>query len=157
MKSKEKLLALEAQNRYLFHGSPFFLQELIPQKPVNFDRKTGKKIDDGDPCISATHRVEIAIFRALTHRSQLSGRGCGSSFGMTPDGEIRLELTKDALNLIRQLRQVVGYIYVLPRENFSKHSQYEWRTYQRLRPLEVIEVSPEDINWENVRIVKKIK
>lgn len=148
--ARERLLALETEGKFLFHGSPLLLEELTPRQPVNFDRKTGDMKNDGNPCVAATHLAEIAIFRALTHMTQFSGGGCGSSFGLTPEGDIRLELTRKAW---KQVKGKTGYVYVLPRNEFSRHSpsSMEWRSAHKMRPLEVIMVSAEDLP-KNIKV-----
>ena len=147
--ARERLLALEVEGKFLFHGSPLLLEELTPRQPVNFDRKTGEMRKDGNPCVAATHFAEIAIFRALTHMTQFSGRGCGSSFGLTPKGNIRLELTRKAW---KQVRGKTGYVHVLSCNEFSRFSHSEWRSERKVRPLEVITVSAEDLPKNIIKV-----
>ena len=150
--ARERLLVLEAEGKFLFHGSPLLVKELIPRQPVNFDKETGEEEKDGDPCVAATHFVEIAIFRAITHRTQFSGRGCATSFGLTPEGNVRLEITRNAW---KQLKGKTGYVYIFSRNEFSRHSRMEWRSEHKMKPLEVIAVSTEDLS-KNIQVKQRI-
>ena len=149
-KVKDRLLELEAEGKFLFHGSPILLEELDLKQPVNYEKRTGKEVLDGNLCVAATQFSKIAVFRALTHQSQFFGqKGCGSSFGLTLEGNIRLALTKKAW---KQLEGKTGYVYVLDRTEFSIRSAWEWRSEHKVTPLEVIIVLVEDLA-ENIKIV----
>jgi hypothetical protein len=151
--ARERLLTLEAEGRFLFHGSPLLLEELIPKQLVNFDRKTGKKSKDGNPAVAATPFASIAIFRAIVNpRNFPFGRGYGSSFGITPEGNIRLEVTRKTWE---HLRGKTGYVYVLSRQGFSPFRSWDWRSESKVVPLEVIAISAEDLP-KNIQVKERI-
>jgi len=148
--ARERLLILETEGKFLFHGSPLLLKELIPKQLVNFDRKTGEKSKDGNPAVAATQFVDIAIFRAIVNpRNFPFGKGYGSSFGMTPEGNIRLEITQKTWE---HLQGKMGYVYVLPRQGFSPFRSWDWRSEREVVPLEVITVSAEDLPTEKIQV-----
>ncbi len=140
--AKERLLAFEMDGSFLFHGSPFLVKELIPKQPTDFNKKTGKVEKDGNPCVAATPVAEIAIFRAITHRANFSGKGYASSFGTRPGGYLHFAVTR---KLWKQLDGKIGYVYVLSRSGCLRFSPIELRFEQKVRPLEVIAVSAEDL------------
>lgn len=142
--ARELLKAFELQGEFLFHGSPLMLKQLIPVQPFNESRITGRRFKDGKPCVVATHIADIAIFRAITHLSQFpAGEGYGSSFGVTSNGAIRLEVMPKTAEAIVSKK---GYVYVLTRGEFQKRrrSKMEWRTPSVIVPLHIIPVSFED-------------
>lgn len=145
---RERLLRLEAEDKFLFHGSPLLFKELAPQQPVNFDRKTGEMRQDGDPCVAATHIAEIAIFRAIVNSRNFPGKSYGSSFRVTPKGNSELTVTR---KVWKRLEGKMGYVYILPRNEFSKHSRMEWRSEHEVRPLEIIAVSAKDLP-KNIKV-----
>lgn len=153
-KSKDRLLILETEGKFLFHGSPLLSKELHLKQPVNYEKITGKEIQDGNPCVAATPFAKIAIFRALTHQSQFFGqKGCGSSFGLTTEGNIRLVITRKAW---KQLKEKTGYVYVLDRKQFSIRSAWDWRSENKVTPLEIVTVTAKDLPKE-IRIVSSPK
>jgi hypothetical protein len=157
MNPREILLAMEREERYLFHGSPFLLEGLEPYQAVNFNRDTGEKRKDGDPCVFATHLSKMAILAGLAHPSQFSKRGCGVSFGTTSKGILHMEMTFLAWWEI--MKGKTAYVYVFLREEvFSTHAPLsgEWRIYQKVKPLKIIMVSEKDlpkvkIIWFSIR------
>jgi len=140
---RERLLALETDGKFLFHGSPFLVEELIPKQPTIFNRKTRKEKRHGDPCVAATNFAEIAIFRAIINPRNFPDKGYGSSFRVTPEGNICLTVTR---KVWQQLEGKTGYVYVLPLNGFSKFSRMEWRSGSEVKPLEIIPVSAEDLS-----------
>lgn len=134
--AKKRLLKFERDGKFLFHGSPFLVEELILKQPFNSNKK------DGNPCVSATELAEVAIFRAITHEANFSGGGCDSSFGYIPGGRIYFTVTRE---LLEQLNGKMGYVYVLPWKECFRVSPIELRFEQNIRPIEVITVSAEDL------------
>ena len=146
---KEKLLALQAESRYVFHGSPVLLEELTPRQPTITNMETGKQEGHGDPCVAATPLAEIAIFRAIVNPVNFPFRGYGSSFGVGPDGNPRFSVTEKVL---RNLAGKIGYVYVFERQGFSQFSEMEYRSAKAVKPIMAVAVSAEDLP-ENIEVM----
>ena len=146
--TRERLLALETDGRFLFHGSPILVEKLIPKQPTNFDKKTGKEERHGDPCVAATNFAEIAIFRAIINPRNFPDKGYGSSFGMTSKENVRLTVKR---RVWQQRKGKMGYVYVFSLNGFSRFSRMEWRSECEVKPLEVITVSVEDLP-KNIKV-----
>jgi hypothetical protein len=155
MTPRKKLLALEAKGQFLFHGSPFDLEKLTPTQSYNWDRKTGEKYEDGKPAVAATDIADIAIFRALTHKFQFlsNNQWCGTSFGLTPKGEVRLEATPGAWEELEKGK--TGYVYVILRKGFANNDKgWDWRSRKEVKPIEVIKITSKDLDLQNIKVVK---
>ena len=64
-KNREKLLWLEKEGKYVFHGSPYDISVLEPRQGHNINEETGKIEKDDEPAVFAIFYVDVAIFRAL--------------------------------------------------------------------------------------------
>lgn len=136
--AREKLVNLEKEGNYLFHGSPFIIDKLEPRQPNKFNKETRENENHGEPCVAATSFSDIAIFRSLINSSNCNG---SSSFGLD-DNKTKFATTLDNLN---QISDKVGYVYVLNKSDFVKFSDMEWRTDKEIIPTQVIEVVKKDL------------
>jgi len=135
-KNKEKLLSLEKENKYLFHGSPDTIDTLEPRQPFN------NKEEYGSPSVCATPFVNIAIFRSLIHKNNLSLKeNSQSSFGIK-NNEISFSTTK---NLFETAKLSKGKVYILDKNKFKKFNDMEYRSEESIKPLEFIEVDFNDL------------
>lgn len=136
---KKRLLALEKEGKYVFHGSAHFIDVLEPRQAHN----NGEK--DGQTAVFATPYADVAIFRSLTG-------GLTSRFGI---GEDKLQYSVDG-KLYKDADKKIGRVYVLDREKFKDFKGTECRSYEDVFPLEVIEVGIGDLS-DDVKIMSTEK
>lgn len=144
--NKERLLALEKQEKFVFHGSPYAIDDLEPRQGYNYNEKTGQKEKDGNPAVFSTPFIDVAIFRALINTEGVTGKSM-SKFGI--EGErLHFSATK---NLVDQAKKKIGKIYVLDKLKFKDFEGTECRSEEKVIPIEVFEVTAEDLP-ENIKI-----
>ena len=154
MTNKEKLINLEKEDKYVFHGSPDRDIEL-------FELRQGKHKGepDGRPAVSTTLYVEFAIFRAIINRKNISQHS--SSFGITPKGE--KEFIVSSKEILEQAKDKKGYVYIFNKKDFEpydrnhkpKESNMEWRSYLPVKALDILEVTFADLpNIDRIKIEK---
>ncbi len=136
---KEKLLYYEKEGIYLFHGSPFLVDNLEPRQSDIFNKKALKNIKHGKPCISATPFAEIAIFRSLINIKNCKG---SSAFKLNKKNNPEFSTTKENLE---QINEKIGYVYIFKKNDFSKFSDMEWRIDEKIKPTEVVMVTKKDL------------
>lgn len=143
-KSKQKLIELEKEGKYLFHGSLVAnLEELKPYQAYAVSIGEKEMVKDGEPGVAATPYLDIAIFRALITKG-------ASSFSVSAtnmkNAIIKLEANKEAIETAKCQK---GYVYVLDKSGFSPRSAnnycMEWRSNLSVKPLWVFEVNYEDL------------
>ncbi len=157
MSPKERLLQLENEGGYVFHGSPEGdLKVLSPRqgKHVPDLNKPTESILDGKPAVSATPYAELAIFRAIINRKNVSF-GHTSGFGTSEDGEKHFSVSsKEVLEVVKEKK---GFVYVFDKKEFEPYNRdgvtnnksMEWRSYAASTPIEIIEVSSNDLPPKN--------
>lgn len=147
-KGREKLLSLEKEGKYVFHGSPDIIDVLSPRQAENLNKKTGEMERDGEPAVFATSYADIAIFRALMDGKDIVG-GSESLFGI--DGqELYFSATK---NLLDQAKKKVGRVYVLDKEKFENFEGMQCRSHEPIAPIEIVEVNVDDLP-ENIKTIE---
>ena len=152
-KSKQKLLELEKEGKYLFHGSPVAdLKELKPHQAYTVPKGEKDMVKDDEPSVVATPYLEIAIFRALTSKSR-------SSFSVSATSVENVKIKFAASEeTIKAAKDKIGYVYVLNREGFIPRSGHtycmEWRSLNSVKPLWVFKVGYEDL-LKNIEIIKQ--
>ncbi|MCR4280686.1 MAG: hypothetical protein NUV82_04695 [Candidatus Komeilibacteria bacterium] len=139
-KNRERLLSLEKEGRYVFHGSPDDIAVLQPRQAYNRSEKTGIIEKDGDPAVFATPYADIAIFRALINTKAVT-EASTSQFGMDND---RLFFSATN-NLLEAARAKIGKVYVLDRRKFHNFEGMQCRSEEINEPIEVIEVNVDDL------------
>jgi RimJ/RimL family protein N-acetyltransferase len=148
--AKERLLALEKTGKYVFHGSPVIRAILRPQQATGTNEETGLTEKDGEPAIFATLYAETAIFRSLIKDENVTGE---SSISFGADGENKnYACTK---NLLDAARGKHGQVYVFEKDQFFfvEEGVPECRSEKPLVPLEVIEVSVDDLP-KDIKIIE---
>ncbi|MFH0874208.1 MAG: hypothetical protein V1846_05225 [Candidatus Komeilibacteria bacterium] len=145
---KKHLKELEISGDYVFHGSPFLLDELEPRQAFKTpDLRQQDSVPDGDPCVAATPYADLSIFRSLVNGKNITIPH-SSSFGINgPDGKEQLRLAVSP-NVLPQLEGKKGYVYVLSRKDFISYEDeqgMEWRAHEKVNPIEVIEVTARDL------------
>ena len=148
-KNRKKLLALEKEGIYVFHGSPDTIEKLEPRQAFGKNKKTGKMEKDGAPAVFATPFADMAIFRALTNFSDLKEES-SSSFGTNEQGEMNFSATK---NLLDHAKGKVGRVYVLSKEKFGEPEGMQSRSSEVVEPVQVVEVTVDDLP-PGIKIIK---
>lgn len=106
------------EEKIILHGSPRKFYELRPTR----------RIED-DCCMCATQFPEIAILMAILRKCK--GHGGVKYKSITTENEPVLHLRMSAvkLNSLLSSDELTGYIYVLDRDNFQRHSLNELRCW----------------------------
>lgn len=149
---KNKLIELESEGKYVFHGSGIPDLEYLEPKQGRHVPDMNKKeefILDGEPAVSATPYVDFAIFRALINRVNIDYH-FNSGFGFK---ERKKEFRVSSREVLETIKNKKGFVYVFDRKDFSPYSRdgvakpenMEWRSYTKVKPLQVLEVSFADL------------
>lgn len=138
---RRKLLALEKEGKYVFHGSPDVVVTLEPRQGYDLNKETGEMEKDGEPAIFATPYADVAIFRALINASGVSGES-KSSFGINGE-QLHFSATK---NLLDQAKSKIGRVYILDKQKFQNFEGMQCRSDKSISPIGVIEVSVDDLS-----------
>lgn len=146
-KGREKLLALEKEGKYVFHGSPVEIKELEPRQAQDYDREADISQDDGTPAVFASPYADAAIFRALINEKNVQGDS-ESGWSLAEDG-LHFRATQ---NLIESVRGLTGKVYVLDKSQFGPDEGMQVWSHGTVRPVDVIEVAVDDLP-DNIRIV----
>src|SRR3989344_3303717 len=94
--SKQKLLELQKEGKYLFHGSPIEdVKKLEPRQSYTIPRGETEPVEDGPPSVSATPYLEVAIFRAVVAKGSSS---FSVSANTVEDAVIKFTANKEAIN-----------------------------------------------------------
>jgi hypothetical protein len=139
-RGRDRLLRLEQEGHFVFHGSPETIQSLEPRQAYNDNLETEEKEKDGAPAVFATPFVDVAIFRALVNTVDVEGDS-RSNFGME-DGVINFAATQ---NLLDRAKDKKGFVYVLKKEGFDEPIGMQCRSEESVMPVETVEVSIEDL------------
>ena len=140
--AKEKLLVLEKEGVYVFHGSPELLEELEPRQSKDYDYNLKQMVNDGEPAVVATPFAEIAIFRAIISNKVKPEKGGHWSRFYNDDGKFGFETTPEVMELAKKTR---GYVYVFEKKDFERRNSIEWRTAKAIKPIMKFEVNFDDL------------
>lgn len=116
---KLELLRLEAEGKWVFHGTGVDVDTLEPRQSV--DTQTGP---DGDPAVFASDRTDYAIFMAIINRRNFAAgiHSRVSRYGHDDgDHEYVYFVPEGALDQIDDSAD--GWVYVYPRESFQKYKK----------------------------------
>jgi len=139
-KNREKLLSLEKEGRYVFHGSPDIIETLEPRQAYNQNKEAGEMEKDGEPAVFATPYADVAIFRALINANGVLGEST-SSFGINGE-QLHFSATK---NLLDSAKNKIGKVYVLDKQKFQNFEGMQCRSIESNSPIEIIEVGVDDL------------
>src|SRR3989338_4210437 len=145
---RKKLLALEQEGKYVFHGSHDAIDVLEPRQAYNDNPETGEKEEDGDPAVFATPYADVAIFRALISGKDVPADS-ESTFGMNERG-LHFSATQ---NLIDNAKGRIAKVYVLDRTKFSQFEGSQCRSTEPITPVQVVEVMLEDLP-DNITVIQ---
>ena len=145
-KNREKLLALEKDGRYVFHGSPGIIDILEPRQAGGHNEKTGKWENDGNPAVFATPYADLAIFRSLLYDKDLE-----NEFGINGD-QLYMRANK---KLFKRAKNRIGKVYILDKSKFNPASfrGIDCKSEEKIVPLEIIEVTIDDLP-KNIEIIE---
>jgi hypothetical protein len=152
----QKLLDLEKTGNYVFHGSSRGDIEFLEPRQARYVPDMSKPTEsalDGEPAVCATPHAEFAIFKAIINRENVPFAH-RSGFGFHEDEKYFGVSSKEVLAAVTGKK---GFVYVLDRNSFKPYSRtgqatersMEWRSYGEIKPMEVIEVSSDDLPPEN--------
>lgn len=162
MNPQEKLSQLEATNQHLFHGSPNgTIETLEPRQSTHIPdlSKPDQSILDGQPAVAATPHAEIATFRAIINSKNIPIQH-NSGFGVT-DGKKSFRVSSS--EVLKHAQGKKGYVYIFNKKDFkpydrenpdnSRDGAMEWRSYTSIKPVDVVEVSSDDLpHVDRIRI-----
>lgn len=147
LSGREKLLALESEDKYVFHGSENpDLDMLEPRQ--GFDYINGVHEPDGDPAVFASNKADYAILMAIINKKNCPN-GYSSSAGAVSNekGEIVLELTatRDAVEQLTD--DSFGYVYVFNRDDFElrENKRAEFVSKVPISSVDRIKVTKKDL------------
>lgn len=136
MTAEQELKKFENSGKYLFHGSGIELDILEPNQAFNFIK--GKKIKDGRPSVHATHFYKIACFMAIMTKINFAEY---LNFGyIWSDNEVYYQVDRKTLNKINKSRSMIGYVYVLKKDNFFQRNETEWIATSEIKPYKKIRI-----------------
>lgn len=145
--NREQLQKLEAENKYVFHGSGSpNLDSLEPRQAFNYIN--GVHVPDGDPAVFASSKADYAILMALINERNCPD-GYQSSAGASgnENGEIILNLSvrKDALEQLSD--DSLGYVYVFNKGDFVQREEMsaEFVSKVSVTPVSKIVVKKSDL------------
>jgi hypothetical protein len=156
--AKEKLESFERTGNYVFHGSPDGNIEVLEPRQGNHVPDLSRPTDtvaDGRPAVSATPFLDFAIFRAIINSKNVNIKGTWTSgFGIEEEGRKSFRVSEQ--DVLDQVRGKFGYVYVFDKKNFKPYTRgkgegegrpgsMEWRSYEKVLPIDTIEVTDEDI------------
>ena len=150
--NKKRLLTLEAERKFVFHGSALKIEELEPRQPMICKERLKKEIKHGNPCVSATSSADIAIFRAIINKHNFPFIDYQSSFGLDEKEDEYYFNTTD--KVLSRVKGKIGYVYVLSIKNFKKFSNIEYRSENPEKPIEIISIDYNDLS-DNIKIINK--
>lgn len=139
---RERLLKLEKEGRYVFHGSTALIERLEPRQGYNSNEK------DGLPAVFATPFADVAIYRSLINGNNLKEPST-NEFGLTEKGIY----FKTSQNLIDFAKDLTAKVYVLDKEKFKDFKGSQCRSEEPIIPIEVIEVTAKDLP-SNIEIIE---
>lgn len=148
-KNRERLLLIEKEGKYVFHGSPDTIKVLEPRQAYNRNKENGIMEKDGEPAVFATPYADVAVFRALTDARGVRGEST-SQFWMDDDG-LHFSATK---NILEAAKTKVGKIYILDKQMFHDFEGMQCRSSQTNVPIEVVEVTVDDLP-QNIKTINK--
>ena len=149
--NKKRLLELEKEGKYVFHGSPYIIEKMEPRQATNDNKQTGQEENDGEPAIFASPFTDVAIFRSMVNEKMHSGDST-SRMGINDNNELSFSATQ---GLIDRAKEIAGQIYVFERKDFIEDQSrgLDLRCNKEISPIEIIEVNYKDLP-ENIEIIK---
>lgn len=137
-----RLRELEAEEKWVFHGSGSKLVVLEPRQAYTYPSNSGEgKIPDDKPAVFASPNADVAIFMAIVNQRN-APMGSRSGFTTDKNGEFEFRATQSTMD---QIHKAKGYVYVFDRNKFTERSSGEALSHEVVNPAEVIEVTEKDL------------
>ncbi len=137
--AKEKLLALEATGKFVFHGSPNpNIEALEPRQATTFEN--GVEVPDDKPAVHATSYADVAIFMALINKDNCPH---GYDSGFEYQGKPVFYASQKTIDQLTPDKK--AFIYVFDREKFAQRGKLQVICYEKVEPNEMIEISAADL------------
>ena len=136
--AKRRLLELEREG-YVFHGSENSFNRLEPKQSYIIINE--EEIKDGEPAVFASQFADIAIFMAIINETNCP-KGFRSGFSYE-DSKLSFRATQETLDQITP--QAKGYVHVFKKEDFKFRSECQMVSFSFVTPLEILEVSADDL------------
>ena len=143
-KNREKLLSLEKEGKYVFHGSPSIVEVLEPRQAGGHNEEVNNWEDDGAPGIFASSYADCAIFRSLIYGKELE-----NEMGINNN---QLHFIADQ-KLLEKAKDKIGRVYVLDKSKFGDFRGMDCKSKEPVEPIEIIEVTVEDLP-RNIQIIE---
>lgn len=150
----ERLREMEQTGNYLFHGSPESSIEILEPRQSTHTEASGEIIEDGDPAVSATPYLDLAVFRGIVNEKNIRFPHT-SGFGLSRNSKSHKFLfdISNKQTLVEAYNNKAGFVYVFNKSDFQPYSRnnipddksMEWRSYKSVKPLEVIKVHSTDL------------
>lgn len=123
LSGREMLLKLEAENKYVFHGSESpDIDKLEPRQAYNYN--DGRQEPDGNPAVFASSKADYAILMALMNKKNCPN-GFHSSAGTETDKDgksiLRLRVKKDTFSQLTDTS--TGFVYIFNKESFKQRDE----------------------------------
>jgi hypothetical protein len=139
--ARAKLLKLESEDKWVFHGSPHKIEVFEPRQAYQYPKSKEEKIADGKPVVFASPSADIAIFMSIINVVN-APLGLQSWFGTDGEGKIKFKATKETID---QLHNSKGYVYIFDKTKFIPGSPLESLSYETVSPNDVTIVSEKDL------------
>lgn len=158
----EKLTQLEQEGKHVFHGSPHRdIEVLEPRQGRHVPdwSKPSETILDGNPAVSATPYAEIAAFRAIINGENIPINHT-SGFGIR-DGKADFRISSK--EVLEHAKDKKGFVYVFDKNEFEPYKRdqvattdaMEWRSYKTVKPVEVVEVTFDDLpSIDKIKVIE---
>jgi len=141
---REILKNLEAEGKYVFHGSENpDISALEPRQAYTVVE--GQKVEDEKPAVHASPLSDVAILMSLINLKNCP-HGFDSGFHSNQEGKLVMHATQEALDQLDSDSR--GYVYVFKKEDFVPRGRTQAISYQEVKPVQIIEVTKEDLSEE---------
>lgn len=136
LSGRKAIEALAATRQFVFHGSKDRIEELEPRQALN------EGLPDGLPAVFAASddAYDLAIFMALVGPG---GRTAFSTQGVR-DGHFDFQADAAALQYA-QSPGTEGFVHVLPKNEFVRDTEFQYRCDHSIKPRLIVRVSSADI------------
>lgn len=140
--SLNRLIEMENEDRFVFHGSGLRLERLEPRQAYTVI--DGMQTPDGVPAIFASNLVDYAIFMAIINEQTCPlGHSSGCSYN---DEQLSFSASKATLDQLNDEAQ--GFVHVFDRALFNLRGGSEWMCLVEIQPSEIIEVKRADFRHQ---------
>ena len=142
---REELQSLEAEDKYVFHGSDNpDIDSFEPRQAYNY--KNNVKEPDGDPAIFASSKADYAILKALINKKNCpGGHNSSVSSSQKENGEVSLTL-KASRDSIEQLNdESYGYVYIFNKDAFQREEGAEYTSKVPVSSVKKVRVTKTDL------------